>query len=139
IGAACAGSSLAVVDIDPRNGGDLDDVGPVPDTWTVETGGGGWHLYFRYTGTALLGKLGQGIDVKHNGYVVAPPSIHPSGRCYCWQIGAGPDDVPLAALPPSLAARAADRLRVGCTLHSDGAVLQIASGERNQMLFRLGA
>jgi Primase C terminal 1 (PriCT-1)/Bifunctional DNA primase/polymerase, N-terminal len=33
------------------------------------------------------------------GYVVAPPSLHPSGQLYAWSRGHSPDDVALAALP----------------------------------------
>jgi hypothetical protein len=54
-------------------------------------------------------------------------------------IGHSPADLPVASLPPELAARAADRVHVGCSLRRDGAVLRIASGERNQTLFRIGA
>ncbi|RSM56607.1 DNA primase [Actinoplanes sp. ATCC 53533] len=71
---------LAVVDIDPRNGGDIDrDL--MPPTRAVRTGDGGWHLYYRHPGDTLAAKLRDhpGIDIKADGgYVVAPPSIHPS-------------------------------------------------------------
>lgn len=88
--------SVIVLDIDPRNGGDIDALGAYPDTWTARTGGGGWHLWFRYDGRAM-GKLRDipGIDIKtRSGYVVAPPSIHPSGRRYTWQ-----NRTPVANLP----------------------------------------
>jgi hypothetical protein len=42
-------SGLAVVDIDPRNGGRIDR-GLMAPTATVATGGGGWHLYYRHPG-----------------------------------------------------------------------------------------
>ena len=38
-------AGLVVVDLDPRNGCDLDP-DHLPETLTVCTGGGGWHLYF---------------------------------------------------------------------------------------------
>lgn len=86
-------SGLVVIDIDPRNGGDatLDELiecyGPLPETLTAETGGGGFHLVYRYPGGRLKGKLGAGIDVKSNGgYIVAPPSVHPdTGKPYIWR------------------------------------------------------
>ena len=85
-------AGLAVVDIDPRNGGQIDPALMTP-TATVATGGGGWHLYYRYPGGPLLPALPgrAGVDVKADGgYVVAPPSIHPgTGRRYRWA-GAGP-------------------------------------------------
>ncbi|WP_349497319.1 bifunctional DNA primase/polymerase [Actinoplanes regularis] len=71
---------LAVVDIDPRNGGAIDrDL--MPATRAVRTGSGGWHLYYRHPGCTLAAKLRDhpGVDLKADGgYVVAPPSIHPS-------------------------------------------------------------
>jgi hypothetical protein len=75
-------SGLAVIDIDPRNGGRvLPEL--MPPTRCVRTGSGGWHLYYRHPGGTLAAKLHghPGIDIKADcGYVVAPPSIHPATR-----------------------------------------------------------
>jgi hypothetical protein len=50
----------------------------------------GRHLYFRYPSVPVrnsAGKIAPGIDVRGDGgYVLAPPSIHPSGRRYCWSV-----------------------------------------------------
>jgi hypothetical protein len=54
-------------------------------TRTVRTGGGGLHLYFRCAEQVPMsaGKLGEGLDIRgEGGYVVAPPSIHVSGKYY---------------------------------------------------------
>ncbi len=80
-------SGLAIVDIDPRNGGQLDRALMNP-TATVATPGGGWHLYYAHPGRSLPGKLPgrDGIDIKTDGgLVVAPPST-PAGaaRGYQW-------------------------------------------------------
>jgi hypothetical protein len=95
-------AGLAVVDIDPRNGGHLDRALMTP-TAAVATGGGGWHLYYRHPGGPLLPALPgrAGVDVKADGgYVVAPPSVHPGTRqAYRW---AG--DRPVNEMPPALAA-----------------------------------
>ena len=95
-------AGLAVVDIDPRNGGTVDRALMAP-TAAVATGGGGWHLYYRHPGGPLLAALPgrAGVDVKADGgYVVAPPSVHPgTGRAYRW---AG--ERPVAEMPPALAA-----------------------------------
>ncbi|GGM43935.1 bifunctional DNA primase/polymerase [Dactylosporangium sucinum] len=96
-------SGLVVVDIDPGHGGTLDPA-LMPETACVVTGSGGWHLYYRHPGTAVLnsqGRLAGGIDVRGDGgYVVAPPSIHPrTARPYRW-IGARP----VAEMPPALIA-----------------------------------
>lgn len=111
-------AGLAVVDIDPRNGGQLDRDLMTP-TATVATGGGGWHLYYRHPGQPLLPALPDhpGVDVKADGgYVVAPPSIHPgTDHPYRWAGGRGvgemapalraaltPPPAPLAPAPPVL-------------------------------------
>jgi hypothetical protein len=73
-------ADLAVVDIDPRNGGTvLPDL--MPPTRCVRTGSDGWHLYYRHPGGILARNLDKhghpGIDLKADGgYVVAPPSVH---------------------------------------------------------------
>jgi hypothetical protein len=95
-------AGLAVVDIDPRNGGQVDRALMTP-TAAVATGGGGWHLYYQHPGGPLLAALPgrAGVDIKADGgYVVAPPSVHPgTGRPYRW---AG--DRPVSEMPPALAA-----------------------------------
>ena len=84
-------SGLLIIDVDPRNGGDLTleeleaQYGPIPRDAVVETGGGGLHIYLRHPGHAVAGKLGPGIDVKSDGgYVIAPPSTHVLGPHYGW-------------------------------------------------------
>jgi len=107
-------SSLAVLDIDPRSGGNESfaalegRVGPLPGTVTSLTGGGGLHLLFAHPGrrvTSRARSLGPGLDVKADGgMVVAPPSVHPdTGRAYAWLGGAWRDELPVwpeALLPP---------------------------------------
>ena len=58
--------------------------GKLPKTWISSTGRG-WHVWFRYTAPipSSTGRIAPSLDVKADGgYVVAPPSIHPSGRAY---------------------------------------------------------
>jgi putative DNA primase/helicase len=72
------------VDRDSWGFGSLDalesEFGELPPTWTVKTGGGGLHLYFKYPedGTVIpnsTGRLGPGVDVRgEGGYVLVPPS-----------------------------------------------------------------
>ncbi|GAA3962854.1 hypothetical protein Aau02nite_81820 [Amorphoplanes auranticolor] len=97
-------SGLAVVDIDPRNGGrPIAEL--MPPTRCVRSGSGGWHLYYRHPGGTLAANLDHrghpGIDIKADGgYVVAPPSIHPdTGIVYRW-VG----DRPVVEMPPPLLA-----------------------------------
>jgi hypothetical protein len=101
-------SNLIVLDIDPKHGGDASlerlehRFGPLPATIEATTGGGGRHLYFAHPGGLIRNRTGlaQGIDLRGDGgYIVAPPSIHPSGLPYAWASGRSPDDIMLAALP----------------------------------------
>ncbi|MDH4017802.1 MAG: bifunctional DNA primase/polymerase [Actinomycetota bacterium] len=101
-------SGLIVVDVDPRHGGDRSLAALVkrhtrlPDTVESRTGGGGRHLYFAHPGGELHNRAGfePGLDVRGDGgCVVAPPSIHPSGKRYAWRKGHGPDDLEPVAAP----------------------------------------
>ncbi len=64
----------------------------------VKTGSGGLHLYFAWSENLGLGnyvKSIPGLDVRtDSGYVVAPPSVHESGKAYVWQGGREPTEAP---------------------------------------------
>ena len=86
-------SGLIVLDMDPRNGGDQTLLDWAEKGWLLpqgpqaKTGGGGVHFYFKHPGGDIptIPSLAPGIDLKAEGsYVVAPPSLHPSGRKYQW-------------------------------------------------------
>ena len=58
----------------------------INNTWIVETGKG-YHVYLRLPREDLVPstkvRLVEGVDLKaEGGYVVAPPSVHPSGKQY---------------------------------------------------------
>lgn len=89
-------SRLVCIDVDPRNGGnqtlaDLEEQYERLDAAIVaETGGGGTHHFFRAPANATClpskGSLGPGIDVLHGtAYPVITPSVHRSGKTYCWR------------------------------------------------------
>jgi Bifunctional DNA primase/polymerase, N-terminal len=111
-----AASGLIVLDLDPRNYGDLtlDELeaqySKLPKTVVSFTGGGGAHYFFRYLTEPIRsgkGVLGPGLDIQSDGtYIVAPPSRHASGREYEWEVSSHPDQVPIAALPPWILTRA---------------------------------
>jgi hypothetical protein len=107
---ACRPSGLAVLDVDPRNGGDEQlhdlerDLGPLPETPRALTGGGGLHVYLRHPGVPLVARLAPGVEIKAEHYVIAPPSVT-SGR-YVWEID--PEDVPLVEIPPAWLAQMTD-------------------------------
>ncbi len=110
---ACGPSQIVVLDADtPRAKNDNTDgrarlreleaeYGALPRTPTQDTGGGGEQYFFRApAGVEFVGKVGRAIDIKRNGYVVVPPSVHPdTGRTYQWRAGLAPDDIEIAELP----------------------------------------
>jgi hypothetical protein len=88
-------ASLLVLDVDPRHDGlgrlaDLErEHGPLPPTRVSVSGrgDGGQHLWFLHPGGRLsAARLGPGVDLKtHAGYVLLPPSRHPTtGQPYRW-------------------------------------------------------
>lgn len=101
IGIVCGeGSNLTVVDADASDGKpgliNLTTMcaqhGGLPPTLVVETGGGGLHLYFKFNARLATGNdvLAKAIDVRNNGgYVIAPPSLHKSGKRYKWRADRG--------------------------------------------------
>ena len=98
IAVSLADSGLCAIDIDPRNDGLYSiealeaEHGPIESDVLQFTGGGGEHRVFRKPpeGTSLPGKLGKGVDVKLNGYIIVEPSIHYSGRPYQWEASSNP-------------------------------------------------
>ena len=103
VGIVAKPSGLLILDVDPRDGGDESlhelerALGPLPETVRAETGGGGEHYLCQHPGGDLRGKAAPGVDVRDTAYVLAPPSIHPSGRPYAWDLA--PGEVELAELP----------------------------------------
>lgn len=101
-------SNLVVLDIDPRHEGDDSlaalerEHGPLPHTVEAITGGGGRHVYFTYPGGELRNRTGlaPGVDIRaEGGLVIAPPSLHASGRRYEWEVSHHPDETVLAPMP----------------------------------------
>jgi hypothetical protein len=89
-------SSIFVIDIDNGEADGeaewdklLDQHGVLMPTVEVITARGR-HLYFRYPSVPVrnsAGKIAPGIDVRGDGgYVLAPPSRHPTGKRYCWSV-----------------------------------------------------
>lgn len=95
-----------VLDVDPRKKGVetfeklIRKLGPLPRTVKVRSGGAdkGFHLVFQKPDVEVTAR-GGGVDVIDNGYTVAPPSLHESGRRYLWAKGRRPEDAPIATLP----------------------------------------
>lgn len=89
-------SGIVVVDVEAD--GKTDDYDP---TVIARSGGGGWHFYYKHPGYEFKNsarKLRELTDIRGDGgYVVAPPSLHNSGKHYEWS--ASPDMSGFADIP----------------------------------------
>ncbi len=144
------GGWCAVLDIDPRHGGDETlaalerQHGELPTTAEVLTGGGGRHIYFQpVAGLRSRNDVAPGLDIKAEaGYVLLPPSRHVSGREYADEVLAPLFETPLAPMPAWLLALARG------THHEPGGRIPVEApaftlpetvreGARNATLYRL--
>jgi len=142
---------MVVLDVDPRNGGASALVelsrqhGGLTPTWTAWTGGGGLHAWYGVTG-AVRGQLCPGVDLKsHTGYVVMPPSLHPSGRHYDWgnllPIAVAPRWLAELAVAPAVGVGSTARTGVFSPTSGDALVRFVAgaaAGNRNNVLHWAG-
>jgi len=101
IGIVCGEVSddLVVIDFD----GIRPPVDAFPETALAETPGDGLHVYARSRGQLKTRVFSHGEIRGKGSYVVAPPSVHPSGRRYRWL--KAPDEArlaPLEAVPSRL-------------------------------------
>jgi hypothetical protein len=100
IGLAIVQSNLVVLDFDIRNIAsrtlweDYRRQCVKSNTHTVKTDNGFHFYYLADKDKQFKGKLIPGIDIKHKGYVVLPPSIHPSGTPYKIVNDVAPVDLP---------------------------------------------
>jgi hypothetical protein len=62
----------------------------------------------------MVEELGEGLDLKTTGgYVVLAPSMHASGRRYCWEGSSHPNETPAAPFPEWLFMLATSRITNG--------------------------
>ena len=127
--------------------------GGLPETLTVETASGGWHLYFKKPPEVRVKNragIRPGIDVRaHGGYLVAPPSII-VGRSYKWIGQSRMVDCPQwlldvlteeknapaspATAPQALQSTARDHYSQRALERATSAVLAAPEGGRNDVL-----
>lgn len=150
------GDGLVDIECDPRHGGDTSlvqleqRIGPLPDTVTWISGGGGEHRLFRVPkdvairnavsiGRDLLAMPGDsstGVDVRAaGGFAVAPPSRHANGNRYRFGTLA-PEAIDVAELPVEwldyLTAKAVSPVAAGMVSADP-----IPAGQRNTVLTRM--
>lgn len=125
-------SGMSVVDLDGpegiASGKRLHLVSPV----TALTGNGK-QLYFSDISGQLgnsVKKLAEGVDTRGNqGYVIAPPSLHPSGKRYIWE-GLALTRKSLTSLPTIISMEKARSSLIGNT-KSEGWISEALKGMRN--------
>lgn len=149
IGIAAGMSNLVIIDVDNHDvDGNMNlmmwerDNHRLPETVSVCTPTGGMHYYYKCSEQIGPSKnTGEGIDVRGgNSYVVAPPSVHPSGGKYEWENE--PSEHPLAVADESVFALI-NHLTESKTGKAQGGLLsyEVHDGEhsgRNEDLFRFG-
>lgn len=92
-------SGVIVLDVDSSEGEETLQKMGTPPTPRVKTAKG-QHVYFKHPGGVVpnFAKRLPGLDLRGDGgYVIAPPSVHPSGVVYEWIIS--PDDCDFADPP----------------------------------------
>ncbi len=133
--------TLVVLDVDTRHAGDeslygLEQKhGKFPETIEAITGGGGRHIYFT-SQKPLRTKAGfePGLDIRGEGaYVVLPPSLHPSGRRYAWEVEHRPGGIEPAPVPAWLVRK----VETQSPQVANGLDKPIPAGQRNDMLARM--
>ena len=133
-----------MVDLDTENAkeelksflGDY-DLAAVPRSRT----GKGWQLFFKHPGMSVPNRTGviPNMDIRADGgYVVAPPSIHPNGKEYKWEV---PLNGYLPKLPRELLKliQAPSRSEQGYRERFDTAkaLAGVPEGQRDTVLFQL--
>jgi archaellum biogenesis ATPase FlaH len=138
-------SGLVVIDLDTIEAKDrLKELLPDYDLQAVPRSrtGKGWQLFFKHPGVILPNRAGviPGLDVRGDGgYVVAPPSIHPNGKQYRWEV---PINGGLPKLPVELFKLISSPSSTGETSYRERfntaqALAGVPEGQRDETLFRL--
>jgi hypothetical protein len=136
-------SGLVVLDADSQKARDFIKAKGSKQTPVSDTAKGR-HIYFKHPRKRIPNKVNKELDIDirgDGGYVVAPPSIHPSGREYKWVLP--PWEQGLAELPAwvndSLVKN--PKTKACCKKNNPNwvstALSGVRKGERNQMAARL--
>jgi len=130
-------SGIVVLDIDGEEGQEsLKKYNLfIPPTPCVKTGKG-YHYYFKYQdGVRNFVKRYPGIDLRgEGGYVLAPPSVHPTGAIYKWVI---PLTEGLAELPSWILETKEEKKGERIEGWVEELLKGVEEGQRNDALARL--
>jgi hypothetical protein len=138
-------SDCIVVDLDSEEAkeklksviGDY-DLATVPRSRT----GKGWQLFFKHPEVSIPNRAGvlPNMDVRADGgYVVAPPSIHPNGRAYKWEVSLNGQlpKLPLELFRLIQAPTAHNEQSYGERFDTSKALAGVPEGQRDENCFRL--
>ena len=96
-------SNLVVFDLDSAEAEQYaEEEGGFPETPKVKTGKG-YHIYMKYPSFDVNNNVNKNlaIDIRGDGgYVVAPPSVHGSGKSYFWEKGYSISEIDPAPCTP---------------------------------------
>ena len=128
-------SGIAVLDFDSVESFERAKAMGLTDTPIVKTGKV-YHAYYCYQ-AGIRNSQGnpdiKNIDVRgEGGYIIAPPSVHPSGAVYTWVDGHNLDDKPLTGFPEKLIKP--QKSDVPEPASSDNIFCGVEKGIRNQSL-----
>ncbi len=128
-------SKIDVLDFDSQEAIQYAKNHKFPETPAVKTYKGLHYYYAHKDGVRNFQKRDAlpGIDLRGDGgYIVAPPSLHPSGHHYQWVDGKGLDDIPYGELPEVVLAR-----KPQDKIHLKELYKGVQKGNRNDSLVRL--
>jgi len=132
--AIITGRISGVIVLDTEEGADITGL-EIPKTPTAISGGGGIHYYFKYSEKENIinnVRFLPLMDIRsEGGYIVVPPSLHPSGNSYAWLENFGIDEVEIAETPEWLL-KAMSQKKSGATEKNWPELLEgVAEGQRN--------
>ena len=131
-------SGFVALDIDGDEGRQtMSTIGSVPET-PINSTGKGYHYLFKHPGREVrnFARRLPGLDFRGDGgYIVAPPSVHPSGQAYDWSIS--PEFSEIAPIPNWLNEILQKSASTNEPKIDPVSILAgVSEGERNQTLFK---
>lgn len=126
-----AASGIDVIDEDPRNGGDLDTLGPLPMEVVARSKRGGRHVFVKHRPGNRCGDIAEGIDLKADGGYVVLWGESDEGQWINGDLTTQLPDFPEHVQPQ----------RKGATLRATGVDTSairngVSEGKRNDLIFR---